>query len=852
MARADESDSLGDYRGKRDFTRTPEPEGGVSGNKGAGVFVVQKHSSRTLHYDLRLELHGVLKSWAVPKGPSINPDDKRLAVRVEDHPAEYAAFEGVIPRGEYGGGAVLLWDRGFWIPEENPVEGLRKGALKFILSGRKLKGRWALVRMGGGPGEDKEDWLLIKEQDEEASKDGEITAEMPKSVDSDRTVEDVAALPQGIWSGAKEHRQILPASTRPVKAPMPPAIRPELATQIDTPPAGEDWLHEIKYDGYRILARVERGRVGLITRNGNDWTARFPTIAKALSRLPLEEGWLDGEVVSIDKDGSTSFEGLQHALAEGSDTGLIYIIFDALYYNGYSLEGSPTIDRKLLVQSLLRSVKADRSILRFSEHIEGNGEAFFENACGYRVEGIISKRRDAPYVQGRTSSWVKVKCLERQEFVIGGFTEPGGGRKGFGALLIGVFDAAGRFIYSGRVGTGFNERSITEIWKRLKEIEEPGPAFHNPPAGAEAKGVHWVRPELVAEVEYTQWTRDGVLRHPSFQGLREDKSAQEVVHEEPRRLTEAIGPAEEGLAATPPPEPGPGRLIKAVRVTNPERVFYPEDGFTKRDLIEYYEEAAPLMLPHLIGRPLTLVRCPEGYDKECFFQKHTDQNIPPEIKRVKVTENDGTPAEYLMVDSPEGIIALVQLGVLEVHTWNSRYVKIESPDRIVFDIDPDAGVEWARLVEAVYLIRDLLVELGLKSFVKSTGGKGLHVVVPLEPILDWDEVKAFSKAVAELISSGLPGRFTSMMTKSRRAGKIFIDYMRNIRGATAIEACSTRAKKGAPVASPLTWDELMRVGPGSFTLANIRERIRDTKDPWQGYFDIRQAITEEMKEKVSR
>lgn len=851
-----QSDGLGEYRRRRDFSRTPEPQGQADEGP-AGVFVIQKHSARALHYDFRLELHGTLKSWAVPKGPSLNPEDKRLAVHVEDHPIEYAGFEGVIPKGEYGGGTVIVWDKGFWLPEEDPDKGLTKGAMKFILSGRKLRGRWALVRLKpgerdrSGP-EGKDEWLLIKEEDADAEAAGDITTERPESVISGRTVEEVAVLPEGIWSGKEDAARVLPTETPFKKQALPEAMRPALATLVDAPPTGDDWVHELKYDGYRVLAKIREGRARLITRNGNDWTDKFPSIAGALSRLPVNGAWLDGEVVAMGEDGRTSFDGLQHALAMKTDEGLIYMLFDILYYNGYSLEAAPLYERKLLAEAISKSEKADRRVLRFSGHVEGRGLEFFEHACAYRIEGIISKKKDAPYVEGRSMSWLKVKCLLRDEFVIGGYTEPGGGRRtGFGALLIGAYDREGRLNYCGRVGTGFSERSISEVWERLKPLEIPDPAFHDPPTGAEAKGVHWIRPELVAEVEYRQRTAEGVLRHASFQGLREDKPAREVVAEDPLRAKEAVGPTEETLAPPPLPiEPGPVRMIRTVRVTNPGRVFYPEEGYTKADLIGYYEMVAPLMLPHLAGRPLTLVRCPEGLVKECFYQKHAVNTVPSEIKRIALPENDGTPAEYLMVDTPEGLIALAQIGALEVHTWNSRYVKVEYPDRLVFDIDPDEGVGWDRLVEAVFLLRGLLEELGLKCFVRTTGGKGLHVAVPLLPVRDWDEIKEFTRGVAEFIARGLPDRFTSMMSKSRRTGKIFIDYMRNIRGATAIEAYSTRAKPGAPVAAPLGWDELMLYGPGHFTLANMKERIREAGNPWEGYMDLKQPVTIEMEEKI--
>lgn len=837
------ADRFDEYRSKRDFSSTPEPSGQAEGT-GAGLFVVQKHAARALHYDFRLEWNGALKSWAVPKGPSMDPEDKRLAVHVEDHPLEYAGFEGVIPKGEYGGGVVIVWDRGFWVPESDPAYGLEKGHLKFALCGRKLRGRWALVKMKDSEKESaKDEWLLIKERDEEAAAEKDILAEQPKSVLSGHAIEKIAELPEGRWSPSGGAAQVFPYAPWAEKKELPSRLKPQLASLIDRPPEGDSWLHELKYDGYRLLARVEHGQVSLFTRNGNNWTGKFPSVASALSKLPIENGWLDGEAVALKEDGTTSFGSLQNALSEGSDKGLVYIVFDMLHYNGYDLTGLPLYERKLLAATVLKSQKADPTVLRFSQHVESKGPAFFKNACSYGIEGIVSKRKDGAYTHGRGKDWVKIKCHERQEFVIGGYTEPGSGRKGFGALLIGVFDAEEKFAYCGRVGTGFSERSIIEISEKLKRIKTPSPPFQNPPVGPEAKGVHWVKPVLVAEVEFAQWTKDGVLRHPSFQGLREDKDAKEVAFESPAKLKEAIDPSSEELIVERPLQE---RAAKKTRVTNPDRVFYPEDGYTKKDLVEYYEAVAPLMLPHLAGRPLTLVRCPEGYDKECFFQKHFDSTVPSGIKRVNLVENDGTPAEYLMVDTPEGLAGLAQLGTLEIHTWNSRSTALEYPDRIVFDIDPDESVAWDKVIEAVFLLKSLLDELGLKSFVKTTGGKGVHLVAPVMPVRDWDEVKAFTKAVAEFLARGLPGRFTSMMTKTKRAGKIFIDYMRNIRGATAIEAYSTRARKGAPIAVPLRWEELAHVRPDSFTLANMHERLK-AGNPWEGYMDLKQPITDEMR-----
>lgn len=848
MAKADKK-GLEGYSRKRDFSKTPEPPGKTAlEKKGGGLFIVQKHAARALHYDFRIELNGVLKSWAVPKGPSLNPADKRLAVPVEDHPIEYAGFEGIIPKGEYGAGTVLLWDRGLWVPKEDPEAGLSKGALKFFLLGRKLRGGFALVRTrqrAAGEyegGEKKEGWLLIKEADDE-TRGFDITVEEPLSVVTGREMKDIAAISSPVWSSKKPTPKLaeIPAIEGAKKAPILKKMMPELPTLVERPPEGANWLHELKFDGYRILARLQNGRVSLFTRNANDWTAKFPTIARALNNIPVEEAWLDGEVVFLKEDGTTSFDGLQEALNEGRDKVLKYLLFDIVYFNGHDLTGSMLKDRKTLLGYIMKMNGLDKDIIRYSVHVEGNGKNFFDTACGYNVEGVVSKRADSPYTQARSRSWVKAKCHQRQEFVVGGFTEAKGGRIGLGALVLGYYDKAGRLIYCGRVGTGFDEKTHRLLYLRLKKLETDTPAFDTPPTGVEAKGVRWTKPVLVAEVEFSQWTKGGILRQASFKGLRPDKAAREVVREMPQAIETAEA---KGEAKKPLPK---------ARLTKPDKVLYPESGFTKRDLAEYYEKAAPLMLPHLVGRPLTLVRCPEGYQGECFFQKHAGVKIPAGIDRIKLLE-DRADKESLVtcmsIETLEGLLGLVQMGTLEIHAWGSRYAALEYPDRVVFDIDPAPNLPWERLVEAAHLLRGLLKELKLTSFVKTTGGKGLHIVMPLEPIHDWGEVRAFTKAVAEYMAKGLPVRFTSMMTKSRRAGKIFIDYMRNLRGATAIEAYSTRALAGAPVAAPVGWDELMEVRSDTFNIKNLPERIKKIKDPWKGYAEVRQKITPEAKRAI--
>ncbi|MBI1912168.1 MAG: DNA ligase D [Deltaproteobacteria bacterium] len=847
-----QDDSLHEYARKRDFSKTAEPRAGKKQFAG-GIFVIQKHAARALHYDFRLELDGVLKSWAIPKGPSLNPEEKRLAVRVEDHPIEYANFEGIIPKGEYGGGTVMLWDQGFWLPDNNPHEGLSKGVLKFRVNGRKLHGGWALVRLEHAQGEKaaegKENWMLIKEKDSEA-REIDLEQEYPFSIATGRSMQEISAVPGAVWSEGEVYPELKKLAGLPgaVKTPMPKMLLPQLATLVDAPPEGAQWLHELKYDGYRVFSRIDNGEIILYTRNGNNWTAKFPTIANALLALPLKEAWIDGEVVFLKKSGVTSFEDLQNALSTGNDRELKYFIFDIVYYNGYDLSEVPLVERKELTNFILRSENIDRDMLKYSDDIEGSGERFFRNACSFDIEGIISKRKDSPYRQGRTSLWVKVKCHLRQEFVIGGYSEAKGARKGFGALLLGVFDSQGQFIYTGRVGTGFNEQTLADLWKRIEGLVITTPPFANPPTGIEARGVHWIRPELVIEVEFSQWTKEGVLRHPSFQGIREDKPAKEVMHESPESLKSALEQIGAAEVESPKPETIQPRR-KAVRLSSPDKILYPEHGYTKSDIADYYESVAGLMLPHLSGRPLTLIRCPEGYDKECFFQKHLD-NAPKDLKPIKIKEKE-IEEIYLMADSIEGILGLVQMGVLEIHTWGCRYEKLEYPDKIVFDIDPDPSVSWRYMAEAVYLLREFLNELGLKSFLKTTGGKGLHVVVPLDALQDWEEVKAFSKAVADYIARGLPDRFTSMMTKSKRTGKLFLDYMRNMRGATAIEAYSTRAKWGATIAMPVFWEEAIQIRSDSFNIKNLLSRIKKIgRDPWEDYFEVRQSITEDMKKKI--
>jgi bifunctional non-homologous end joining protein LigD len=912
---------LQEYKKKRNFRATPEPAGAVKKSVG-NSFVIQKHAATRLHYDFRLEMEGVLRSWAVPKGPSLDPGEKRLAVHVEDHPIDYGDFEGIIPKGQYGGGTVLLWDRGTWTPEGDPVAAYKKGNLKFRLDGEKLHGRWALVRMGGrnqARNEDNghENWLLIKEKDDTAvpGSGDAVVEQYPDSVATGLSLEEIAADPERVWQSnraekttsfkdkiaAKIAKARKPAASKKApakkaaksetsslaakipgarKASMPSAIEPQLATLVEEVPQGDEWIHEIKYDGYRALCEIRDGEARLITRHGKDWTDRFAPVAREAGKLPASQAILDGEVVVLEPDGTTSFQSLQNALAENRQDDLVYFAFDLLYLDGYDLRRSPLLARKQALDGLL----AGRAgAIRMGDHVEADGEGFYRQACTFALEGIVCKRADLPYHSGRNKDWLKVKCLKRQEFAIVGFTDPEKSRVGFGALLLAVNDDKGELVFAGKVGTGFNDRTLRELRARMNKLEVDKPAFKSPPRGAEARRSHWLKPQLVGEVAFTEWTREGILRHPTFQGLREDKSPREIVREEPQapppeaegRKAEARRPAAKTAKAPakkgskkavkgpkPPVHPAPEEVavppqgrskkkeveIAGVRFSNPERVLYPEQGVTKEELGVYYARIADWILPHLKNRPLTLVRCPEGRAKQCFYQKHVNEHFPPSVYRVDV----GDPEPYGAVDSLEGLLSLAQMGVLELHIWGSHRDRIEQPDYIVFDFDPDEGLDWERVVEGALAMRAFLEDLGLQTFLKTTGGKGLHVVLPITRKDDWDEVKAFTKAVSEKMVAAEPQKYTSKLPKASRKGKIFIDYLRNGRGATSICAYSTRARANAPVSVPLFWEELETdVRGNTYTLRTLPERLEKLpSDPWADFFKVRQSITAAMKRAV--
>jgi bifunctional non-homologous end joining protein LigD len=840
--------SLEKYRQKRDFEKTPEPRGTLGGDHAERRYVIQKHAARRLHYDFRLELDGTLKSWAIPRGPSLDPNEKRLAVHVEDHPLEYADFEGIIPPKQYGSGAVLVWDRGVWLPDSDPREGYDHGKLKFRLEGEKLRGGWTLIRMKkASAAEGKENWLLVKEKDDTAltGAAAEITEQCPESVLSGKNIDEIKRSADARPAPAKARSGVR-------TAPFPSIVKPELATLVDRPPKGDGWLYEVKLDGYRILCACRDGEARLFTRNGNDWTGKLPQHARAVRGLGVDEAWLDGEVVVLARDGTSSFQALQNAFDEARETAIVYYLFDLLYLNGDDLRRVPLLERKQRLASLLERTKDP--LLRYSEHYEGDGQTIFEHACLHGLEGLIAKRRESFYLAGRSRDWIKVKCRRRQEFVIGGFTDPKGTRKGLGALLLGVHDRKGVLHYAGKVGTGFNDAGLRALRERMRELEQDRPPFADPPSGAAVRQAHWVQPELVAEVEFAEWTHANQIRQASFLGLREDKSAgavtREIAASVPRDddVRSSQQNARSSRRTTASPRARHTATVAGIELTHPERILYPDPKLTKLDLALYYERVAKWILPHLEHRPLTLLRCPQGHKETCFFQKHVGEATPKVLDRVEVDEENGR-ASYLVANRVEAVIELVQMGVLELHTFGSTVDRLDYPDRMIFDLDPDSGLPWARVVEAAQLTRSLLAELGLDSFVKTTGGKGLHVAVPLQRRHAFDEVKAFSRAVAEHLAEVLPERFTAKMAKAERRGKIFVDYLRNAKGATAVAAYSTRAKRGAPVATPLAWDELSEeLDSSHFTVVNIHERLdKLSDDPWAGYFAARQTITSSMR-----
>jgi bifunctional non-homologous end joining protein LigD len=892
------------YRRKRKFNVTSEPRGRVRRTEGH-QFVIQKHAARRLHYDLRLELGGVMKSWAVTRGPSLVPGEKRLAVHVEDHPIEYNAFEGTIPAGEYGGGTVMIWDRGRWHPEGDPDAGYKKGHLDFTLEGKKLHGRWHLVRMHGRAGEKKQPWLLIKSKDEAArsASDPDILEEQPLSVVSGRSIPEIAegkgrkrvwhsnrSVKENVKAGATKGRAVLPragaskssqqrartprdrdgakkgskGSTGKSKdkdrrlgdAPLPDFVPPSLATLHSTAPNGPGWAHEIKFDGYRMQARLDRRKVRLLTRKGLDWTEKFPNVAAAVAKFPARTALIDGEVVVEDEDGASSFSALQAALKQGERERFIYYVFDLLHLDGRDLTGLPMAERKAELARLLPTAESGPVI--YSEHFEGDGQAVLRTACLWRLEGIVSKRLDAPYRSGRSESFIKIKCSNAQELVIGGYSPSTALPRAIGALVVGYYDD-GRLIYAGRVGTGYTRTLARDLWKRLHPLETSAPPFDQiPRAEARRSDVRWVEPRTVIEAQLRGWTADGLVRQAAFKGVREDKSPREVVREQP-----APAAVEAGGAAVPKsaaetaetmtrtsktksrtsPRKSPSQRLAGpsdVRFTHPERVYWADVGVTKQDLADYYRSVWDWMAPHIVSRPLALLRCPEGTSGQCFFQKHASAGLTEANLRTVIDSNR---RQVIAVEDLDGVLSLVQAGVLELHVRGSTLDRLDVCNRIVFDIDPGEGVSWAGVVAAARDVRERLAALDLESFVKLSGGKGLHVVLPIGGA-DWRTTKNFAQAVALAITADAPARYVAKITKSLRRGKIFIDYLRNSLEQTSVAAYSTRARPGAAVSAPVTWEELGRTkGGNQYTMLNLGKRLGGLKqDPWKDIGRLKQNL----------
>ena len=813
--------ALKTYQAKRNFKLTPEPEGMVEQGGEALSFVIQKHWATRLHYDFRLELDGVMLSWAVPKGPSYDTHDKRMAVHVEDHPISYNRFEGEIPKGQYGAGKVIIWDRGTWHPLDEPHEALKRGSLKFELHGHKMHGRWALVRMKG-KGEKQEPWLLIKEKDgyARAAAEFSVVDEMPDSVRD---------LAPAVRAGA-EAAKAAPA----LKSELPESLSPQLATLVDQPPSSaQDWLFEVKFDGYRLLARIEGKDIRLITRNGNDWTRKLQPLHKALSAMKLPDGWYDGEIVVLDDEGRPNFGLLQNAFDNEKTNDIIYYLFDLPFCDGRDLREQPLEQRRAQLQTLLKKAPADK--LRFSEAMSAAPEDIVAAACHMGLEGVIAKRRDSPYVTRRSRDWVKLKCGLRQEFVVGGYTDPQGSRSGFGSLLLGTYDEEGRLQYAGNVGSGFDTQDLQTLTQQLRALACAEKPFA--PGRAIGHKAHWVKPQLVAEVRFGEWTHEGSIRHAVFEGLRADKPARKIGRETAQTLPRDAA-KEDKVHST---------LPASLKVTHPERIIDTESGATKIALVRYYALVGQLMLVHLKGRPVSLVRAPAGVGGELFFQKHADIGKLPGVRQLdKALDPDHPP--MLEIATVGGLLSAAQWNVVELHTQNASAKAYETPNRMVFDLDPGKDVAWVQMQEAAQLTRAMLEELGLLCFLKTSGGKGLHLVVPLRPQYDWDTVKSVSQAIVAHMAQTLPDRFAFKSGPRNRVGRIFIDYLRNGRGSTTVCAWSARVRPGLGVSVPVSWDELAQLRCGDqWNVANVHERLDTGNAPWRDYAKSARSLSKAMK-----
>lgn len=847
---------LARYREMRDFSRTSEPQGRNSVAPSEALrFVIQKHDASHLHFDLRLEHAGVFKSWAVPKGPSLDPADRRLAMEVEDHPLGYGDFEGTIPQGEYGGGTVMLWDRGVWAPEagyEAVGKALAKGQFKFVMEGERMHGSWALIRTRVDK-RGRASWLLVKHRDPAAAPGDRGPTAHDRSVASGRSMGEIAAgkgraptpfmTAKGAAAGAvwrtrqgaagRPERQEPAPKARPT-ARVPDFVAPQLAKSVAQPPQGEGWGHEIKFDGYRMQMRVERGKATLKTRKGLDWSRRYPEIAEAGGALP--DGIYDGEVVALDADGAPDFAALQAAMSDGRTKDLVFFAFDMLFAGRDDLRPLPLTERKARLRAALDEAAPD---IRYVDHFVTAGDAVLLSACRMKLEGVVSKRLDAPYASGRGGAWVKAKCRAGHEVVIGGYATTNGA---FRSLIVGVMKD-GALIHAGRVGTGFGREAADRLLQELKPLGIPASPFGNKSPKRGAGQVHWVKPELVAEIEYEGFTADGLVRQAAFKGLRRDKPAAEVEADEPApAATKVKAPA------------GPVRSAQAARVmdvaiSHPDKVMWPatDDGgpLTKLDLARYYEAVGERLIRHIRGRPCSLVRFPDGLDGEQrFFQRHAARGQSSLIDQVTVS---GDRKPYLQIDRIEGLVAAAQVAALELHPWNCRPYAPEQPGRLVFDLDPAPDVPFEAVTAAARELRERLDRLGLVAFCKTTGGKGLHVVTPVAADgLDWKAAKAFAQRVCRAMAADAPERYVLNMSKARRAGRIFLDYLRNDRMATAVAPYSPRGRPGGPVSMPVTWGQVTRrLDPMRFTVRTA-PALAARADAWSDYDDGKRPLAAAM------
>lgn len=860
-------EGLQEYKQKRSFSRTLEPEGETEYSKEGLRFVVQHHMARKEHYDFRLEWAGVLLSWAVPKGPSYKTGDRRLAVHVENHPLEYRNFEGTIPKGEYGGGTVMLWDEGFWEPYGNVEEGLDEGMLKFELKGQRLKGKWALVRIKGKPGEAGDNWLLLKEKDEYVkSTDG--ISEFTTSIRTGRTM---AEIEKG-------------EDDKFVKNPFSKA-EPQLAQMVKTIPEDEEnWLYELKYDGYRIIAYVEGNRVRLITRNGNDYAHRFQSVASSLSSFSAGRAMvLDGEIAVTDEAGKTDFQALQNYMKNPRGKALTYIIFDLLALDGRDLRSQPLTKRKEMLEALLKGAPPN---LYYSRYVRGQGKECFAVACETGMEGIVGKKADSIYSGNRNGDWIKLKCDRRQEFVIGGYTLSDKRTTGVSSFLLGVYEN-GELIYTGRAGTGISESEMRRLENAFKSLQRQDSPFQMAPKPKANEEIIWLEPELVAEIKYAEWTKENLLRQASYKGLRTDKDPREIRLEKAEDATpedeipedrtpedeipeyeiskdeipegrtpddrlpedrtpeyETRSEAKEAEASETIPEAkdvyAGKAVIHGIKITNPDKVVFEQPVISKWDVVRYYAEVAERMLPYVNHRLLSTIRCPKGISQTCFYKKHPGQGSK-EVITFPVLTSDGEFEDYFYIENVAGLIEEVQMGTLEFHIWGSTVETLEMPDMMVFDLDPDEGMDLDRVRQGVRDVQNILNELSLKAYLKTSGGKGYHVVVPLKPSASWDAFYEFARRVAEVMEKMWPDRYTSNVRKARRTDKIFIDWMRNGRGATSVAPYSLRARKGARVSMPIEWNELDTVAPDGITLKDALVRIQGN-DPWKDFFESNQML----------